>query len=174
MAERDRDSGAEFDAQTAEALAKFARSPMVRPLWGYLVTVLVGVAGAALGWVGGKIDTKQDIADLRGDVKTLTGAVTIATGKVDDVQKSLNALTSTAADDRGELPLMKDQIISIGRHAMIARVSALATESKSTQERKLRATRTWTTSYDNQINKYGATPAGALDSLFANVAIPEE
>ena len=174
MPEHDRNSGAEFDAQTAAALAKFARSPMVRPLWGYLVTLLVGVVGAGLGYVGGKIDTKADIAELTGEVRTLNGSVAILTSKTADVQHSFDALTRTAADDRGDIPMLKDQMIGLGRHVVIARVSAFATESKSTQERKLRASGQFIRSYDNQINKYGATPAGALDSLFANVAIPEE
>ncbi len=159
-----------------EALAKLARSPMVKPLVGPLLAMLGIVASSVLGWVGAKVDVKSDVSALSGKVDTLSGKVENVSSAVNDVRKIVEGIDreSPSPKERGKLQDLEDQMTVIGEQIAYARGAALAAETEPRYGRKCRAGDAWTKAYTNLINHGQATPAGALISLFDKTAVPNE
>ncbi len=170
------DSRNSLEPGDVAALAKFARSPMVKPLVGYLITTAVAAASGVLGWVGAKIDTKSDVADLRGEVRAVGGQVAIVSSAVGDVRKIVERIDheSPSPKERGKVQEIESQVAGLGKQVAFARGAALAAENQQTSDRKCRAGKAWAKAYDGLINDGQTTPTGALISLFAKTDVPDD
>ena len=146
--------------QLAAAAATLARSrsawTVVR--WVLLVVVLPAL-GSAAGWITAKLDTSDEIRELRLSVNALAEQQGRLVTRIDDLVR----------EPDGVVPKIRLELRGVRREHVVSTAAAMAYEPRRKQ--KLEAGEQLGKVFDRQIDQ-GVHPAAAAYSVLTNVAVP--
>jgi len=155
------------DRDSLRAAATVIRSQRARTIAAW---ALASVVLPCAGWISAKLDTKDQVQDLRNDFKALSGDVIVLTSQQRDLVSKITDLTSQDLDRPGPIFVIRRELRFAGRATVRATTIALAHETQARRAQKLAAADLLAGAYDNRAKD--EQPSAALQEVFSTVAVP--
>lgn len=154
----------------AHAAATLLSSNRTRAIVG---TILAAVVLPAAGWIGAKIDTKNEVSELTRKVSQLSKGIDDLTKQQKTLADSIEGLSrepkkNVLGDHGGQLFVLSQEMIFAQHNIVSATALALAHEPDKVREQKQTFAKDLAFAYDQKVWRDGKLPSEAAELVLGN------